>query len=134
MIELGEEMILKGLLLFMGSAFVMISVATWQLRKRQLRAGAELVQIKRVLEDFISIQERNMVSLRSGMDKVASRSKGRVGPRQKAVNGTLERRKQIWNLARQGLSPAQITHHVGMPRGQVDLLLNMSPYSGGINA
>lgn len=129
----NNEVLLLTLLSAIGVALAAICLAGWRLRQKQVKAHEEILRMKRVIEDLVSVHERNIANLRAEL--------GVVGPSKRIVSTSrpktmeaLERKKHIWNLAEKGLSPDEITRRMNMPRGQVDLLLNMRTYANGAHA
>jgi DNA-binding NarL/FixJ family response regulator len=111
-------------LLLLGFAF-----AGWRMRCRLVKATTDIVQLRQVVQDLISIQEYRLAKLKAeieGPQPAAPRKMASAPPRTSEVS---ERRRHIWDLAAKGLTAEEIARRMRLPHGQVEVLLNMRSYS-----
>jgi len=114
---------------------------------RQRDLWGEVNQLKEILQAFISIQERNIIELRTEIKSMGGLARenhvGRPADRnqeRESFQGDApgkdssiyaesqekaQRRRFVWELADQGLSMEEIARRTQLPLGQVDVILNM---------
>jgi hypothetical protein len=117
---------------------------------RQRRIIAEIDRLKNVFQDFLSVQERNLHSLRMEIrtqnntdylprrtvsSSLSSTETGRennptTSPPDEAKEyqesvEMIRKKKQVWDLADSGLDVEEISRQSRLPSGQVDVILNM---------
>jgi hypothetical protein len=120
---------------------------TWRMRRSLVRAHSDIIQLRQVVKDLISIQEYRMAKLKAeiGSPQTTTQTAAtqaaaqtfvphKPTPSKPPITEVAERKRHIWSLAEKGLSTEEIARRMGLPFGQVEVLLNMRLYSESIHA
>jgi DNA-binding NarL/FixJ family response regulator len=120
------------------------------MRRSLARANSDITQLRQVVKDLISIQEYRLAKLKAeiGTPQITPQTAAQAGAQARAQTAAAhkptpskppnseiaERKRHIWSLAEKGLSAEEIARRIGLPYGQVEVLLNMRSYSESIHA
>jgi DNA-binding NarL/FixJ family response regulator len=147
-INLAQPLVVIGAIV--GLLSMALASIAWWMRRSLVRANSDIIQLRQVVKDLISIQEYRLAKLKAeiGTPQTTPQTAAQAGAQASAQTAAAhkptpskppnseiaERKRHIWSLAEKGLSAEEIARRIGLPYGQVEVLLNMRSYSESIHA